>query len=141
METESSVVAESLDKRLAELLQEAGYKAKISEIGGVKSAVSGMNITVYPFENDTIQVISAIKMPDGWEPDYQLVNSHNLKYRYAKVFIDDEGDLVLSGDFIVDFDEPQAADRHITKAMEIFDGALSLLRDTLKAIDPGASED
>lgn len=118
---------------LADYLREEGYKAKISENGQmITSGVGGMTVGVFPYENNTIQISFGVELDEDVRFGLDQANAYNRAYRYAKVYIDDDGDVVLSADYLLDLNRPTVSE-DIRRIMTNFEGCVAMFRNTLAA--------
>jgi Putative bacterial sensory transduction regulator len=114
---------------LATLLQEEGYRAKI-EGDVVRSMTSGFRVSLYPY-GESIQLRLGIKR-QGTYLELRHVNDFNARYRFAKVYLDRDGDIILESDFPFDFAEgKEEAAAKLGEIMAIFDGSISSLKDKI----------
>jgi len=115
---------------LATLLQEEGYRAKI-EGGAVRSMTSGFSVSIYPYRG-SIQLRFGIQ-GQGTYFQPRHANEFNARYRFAKVYLDDDGDIILESDFLFDFAaRSEEAAAKLREIMAIFDGTARFLRDKIE---------
>ncbi|MEQ8599229.1 MAG: YbjN domain-containing protein [Devosia sp.] len=86
-------------------LHEEGYRAKPYERDGtfhVESATSGYTILFSFASEGTIQMFCGIKRAEDSEISFESINDFNRKYRFAKMYLDDDRDLNSQADFFFD---------------------------------------
>jgi hypothetical protein len=89
--------------RVATDLQNIGYRAEIKG-PSIISSMTGYLVDVVIYPNKTIQFSSGFSISKLSIFDVGRANAYNRKYRFSKVYLDDDGDAVLSTDFFYDWD-------------------------------------
>jgi len=116
---------------LAKFLNELGYKAKYdSEEDYVESAMAGLKVLVYWYESGSIQLFCGIKMGEDSGFGATEVNAFNKSYRFAKVYMTDEGDLAIENDALIDWSR-ESAFSNLQKIIGLWEGSLSLLKEAM----------
>lgn len=97
--------------RIAGLLQDAGYRAQLTNDSDgdpmIKSAAAGSDFTIFFFNCTdgknckTIQFFAGFDKAQPMEVD--VVNRWNREKRFGKAYLDDEGDPLLEMDLNLDF--------------------------------------
>jgi Putative bacterial sensory transduction regulator len=90
---------------LAETLQNMGYRAVPHELT-VESATNGLTFTVYVQEDGWLQF--ALAVVNGFDYSLSEVNDFNCKFRFGKVFLDKQNDIMLTFDLSAKYD-PKAS--------------------------------
>lgn len=123
--------------KISEILKDEGYRAKLSSDGSfITSGVGGMKISIYAYENDSIQLVCGVNLDDNSEFGVEQANAYNRRYRYAKVYIDSDSDVVLSGDYFVEL-EKDTAPEYVRQIMSNFDACVALFRGALAEVTEG----
>jgi hypothetical protein len=88
---------------------------------------SGLRISLYSYKT-SIQLRLGIQRQVTYI-QLQHVNEFNARYRFVKLYLDYDGDLVLESDFLFDFSaKKEEAAARLGNIMAIFDGAISSLK-------------
>lgn len=104
----SSSVPEAQFEQLSQDLQSLGYKGLVSE-GYVDTSLTGYGVQILLYPNRTIQFVSGFEMPADAPFDVNRSNAFNSTYRFSKTYLDDDQDVVLSTDFLYDWDHEDRA--------------------------------
>lgn len=90
---------------LVNILHEQGYKGRPFERDGVDFVESGSSGYKFLFSfasEGTVQLYCGIMKPDGFSVPLSSANDFNKEFRFAKIYVDDDGDLVAQADFFFD---------------------------------------
>lgn len=119
----------------AKILQDLGYRAKLGKDGVgdpmITSAMAGLTIYVYFYDCSegrcgSLQLSVGLDLDDG--TTHAVVNAFNTRYRYGRVYLDNENDPYLQFDFEVLHSNHV---EHISSQVEIFERLLGdFARDT-----------
>lgn len=116
---------------VAEMLQELGYRARYnSEDGFLESAMCGLQVLVYYFEQGSIQFFCGLRLPDSATFGPERVNEFNRNYRFSKVYLMDENGLGLEQDFIFDPTRDTARD-DLRRIVAVWEGSVSIWKEEL----------
>lgn len=126
---------ESLNERLAEILKDEGYRAKINEHGHIDSGVGGLKIAISLGDEGFVQLICGVAQDDEQSVHLEDVNLYNATYRFAKVFLNDRKGAVLQADFRLDLDAPSATE-DVREILGLYEGSVGLFKELLS----GAAE-
>lgn len=119
-------------QNVAILLREIGYRAQVDpgDDEVIRSAAGGWKIALQ-FTDETLGVRCYL---EGKDSHIQLrhVNEFNASYRFAKIYLDDEGDIVLGCDFLFNAakDDVTATLREV---MTISEESIGALKDLFRA--------
>lgn len=131
--------AQSDLQAIATLLQNDGYRAKVEpNDGAIRSATGGLKISVYPTDN-TIQLRCGVVAED-YDVQLQQVNTFNAKYRFGKMYLDQDNDIVLESDHIFDVRKDDAAST-LTEIMKIFEGLLNVMKHVIREAEKRVTVD
>jgi hypothetical protein len=113
--------------RLVEWLQEAGYRASLSDSKRttIFSGASGLKFIILTYPS-SIQFYMGMKITKD-EITCEDCNEENKKWRFTKIYLDSEGDLVLEMDLYLAFDGSKARDTFV-EAVELWDSALGRVK-------------
>jgi len=119
----------------ATILQDLGYRAKLGKDGVgdpmITSSMAGLTIYVYFYDCSegrcgSLQLSVGLDLDKG--TTHAVVNAFNTRYRYGRVYLDDENDPYLQFDFEVLHTNHV---EHIGSQVEIFERLLGdFARDT-----------
>ncbi len=134
--------AEAIE-RVADLLRDEGYQAKVRDDGTIASAAGGLKITLV-VDGRALQLYCGVNLDLGTEARLEILNAFNQQYRWIKAFRDDENDLVAVSDHLFDVESDDAPEV-LKRIIGLFEGSLSLIRELLKELqvanaEPSASE-
>ena len=114
---------------VAKLLQDEGYRAKLSKDGEgdplIESSMGGLTVYVYFYDCEadrcgSLQFAVGMDMDDGLK--HEAINDFNRQYRYARAYLDDEMDPFLQYDFEVLHTDHAA---HIASQVDIWQDLLN----------------
>ena len=133
---------------LVSVLHEEGYRARPYEREGmsfVESGTSGYKILFSFASEGTLQMYCGIKRPEGTEISLNLVNEFNKIFRFAKMYLDDDGDLSGQADFFFDHNAPNAGEeiRQMLSLMDVIVAEMKQILASIQAVDDlsGASSE
>jgi hypothetical protein len=124
---------------IAALLQDDGYRAKIEPTdGAIRSAAGGLNISLYPTDN-TIQLRCGVVAED-YDVQLQHVNTFNARYRFGKMYLDEDNDIVLETDHLFDVHKDNAVST-LREIMGIFEGLLNVMKRVIREAEKHVGTD
>lgn len=115
-------------QEVVELLQEQGYRAKLSKDDDgdplIESSMNGLKVFLYFYDCEaarcgSLQFAVALDLEDGIGDE--AINDFNRKYRYGRAYLDDEKDPFLQYDFEVLHADHEA---HIVSQLDIWQEVL-----------------
>ncbi len=113
--------------KFADWLQEEGYRAKITEDGSaIHSAASGLNFSIFP-DDSSAQFHMALILADDMRPTLEECNNHNKEWRFMRIYLDKDLDLVSEMDVIVTT-ENDCGKEIFSKGLAIWNNALGRLQ-------------
>lgn len=137
--SETRAVEDADVQAIASLLHEEGYRAKIEpDTGVIRSATGGLNISIFPSAKN-IQVRCGIVRED-YRIGLKDVNDFNARYRFGKLYIDDDGDIVLESDHLFDVQAGDAAGS-LREIIRIFEGLIRAMSDLIREAETQEKEE
>lgn len=111
----------------SDLLQDIGYKAKIEE-KCISSRMAGYHVIFFINDAKDFQIYFGIS---GKNEKFTLENSNsfNKKMRFAKSYIDRDGDLNIEGDFRFELSGPNAKEE-LSAIIDIWEYIMSEAKET-----------
>jgi hypothetical protein len=94
-------------EKLATLIREEGYRAKVDSDGVIEGSAGGYRIIIICYPTTNFQIYCGFN-GDGLLIDEKDINALNARYRFGKFFLDEDRDLTLTMDVFIDVDEPGA---------------------------------
>lgn len=82
---------------VAALLQQAGYRATAISEKIVRSATNGLNFVIGLDNGNWLQF--AVSLGNRGTMDLPGVNQFNAKYKYCRLYLDSDDDMLLEADF------------------------------------------
>jgi len=123
---------------LVEMLQDIGYRASFHEDGGsaIESRMSGLGILIFYTPGRSLQFFCGVSLTKL--PKFGLVeaNNANRKFRFAKFYIDDEGDLALEMDATFNV-EREGAREDLEVLVSLFEGSLAVMKEEIASASEG----
>jgi hypothetical protein len=116
-----------------EWLKEAGYRAEISSVSqSIHSATAGLQFVVAYLGTDSVQFYLSIVLDES-DLTIEDCNRFNRQFRFAKIYIDDDGDLMMETDAILAGSEE---DRKQTfrSMLEVWDGLVGALQTFMREV-------
>ena len=131
---------DALTEAVTNALQEAGYRAKSPRPGRIATASSGMNFTLSFDDATSCQFRCGVimNMPLEAVPNWlERANRFNRDYRFGKVFLDSDNDLVMTVDLNFSGSGTDLT-MGLDQAMTLFDGCLGLFKTLLQSDEPNS---
>lgn len=89
-------------ERVAQLFQDEGYRARVESERMIESATNGFRFFIFVEIEGWLQFWLTIKAPDSFS--LSECNDFNSRYRFARLYLDQDNDLVLTTDYFVGAD-------------------------------------
>jgi hypothetical protein len=117
---------------IAEMLRDLGYRGVVDEDHGiVATGAGGLTSTITSFAGSDIQLRCLIVAMDAPISPLAL-NAFNQRYRFAKTYVDDDGDVFLEADFF--FSEGlDGAKERLHEIMKLWENFVGAFKDMLVA--------
>jgi len=123
---------------IAKLIQDLGYRATVEKRGGidlVASTAAGLKFIIAPAGDDLLQFSLGMTSVASFRLDE--VNRFNGTFRFGKVYLDDDGDIVLHWDVLVTEANLKSSLGRCLDIWELLVGALlQVLRDGIPQEKP-----
>lgn len=115
---------------IVDMLQKLGYMGRLFGEESVESSASGIKFLIIPYSNKTIQLRGGYHAKGS--VTLEAVNEHNSNYRFSKVYLDDEGDIVYEADFIFDLTADDLDEALLQRILNIWEAGLPLIQKLLE---------
>lgn len=110
-----------------EWLKEAGYRAEISSASqSIHSATAGLKFVVAYLGSDSIQFYLSMALDESGLT-IEDCNRFNRQFRFAKIYIDEDGDLMMEADAILAGSEEDRKQTFVS-LLEVWDGLVGVLQ-------------
>lgn len=119
-------------RRLASDLQELGYRGQVAE-DRVNTSITGYEVEIFLFPNRTLQFSTGFQIDDD-SFGLDEVNEFNATYRFGRAFIDDDGDVILIGDFLYN-DEDENRIPQLKRMLLLHEVSLGFLTEAFDRAD------
>jgi hypothetical protein len=117
-------------KALVGMLHELGYLGRPYGEESVESSASGIKFLIIPYSNKTIQLRGGYHAKGS--VSLKALNDHNSNYRFSKVYLDEEGDIVYEADFIFDLTADELDEALFQRILNIWEAGLPLIQKLLE---------
>lgn len=118
-----------LARQLANLLIKEGYRAKVNSDMYIESGVGGYSVIIIPYPPNTFQIACGFEA-NQLRFDHDDINKFNAKYRFSKLYSDEDGDLALTTDIVINVLEANASEI-VRYGMLFHETSLRLLTDIM----------
>jgi hypothetical protein len=115
---------------IVKMLHELGYMGRLFGEESVESSASGIKFLIIPYANKTVQLRGGYHAKGS--VTLEALNEHNSNYRFSKVYLDEEGDIVYEADFIFDLTADQPDDALFQRILNIWEAGLPLIQKLLE---------
>jgi hypothetical protein len=113
--------------QVEEWLKEAGYRAEMSSASpAIHSATAGLKFVVAYLGTDSVQFYLTMDLA-GSNFTIEDCNRFNKQFRFAKVYVDDDGDLMMEADAILAGSEEDRK-QSFRGILEVWDGLVGALQ-------------
>lgn len=116
---------------IAKVVLDLGYRSQ-AEDNRVLTSVSGTKTAINWVEPGSLQFSAGIlAIPSSF--GLEQVNEYNRQYRFASIYLNPDGSLVLQSDFLFDPEHSDHADQ-LEKMLGLFEACSTELRQALFAV-------
>lgn len=126
-------------ERIAAAVAELGYRSQIDE-NRVLTSVGGTKTVIAWAEPGSVQFSAGMRaVPEGF--GLEEINDYNRRYRFASLYSNPDGSIVLQADFLLDIDDAEHQD-HIEKMLSLFEACAGEMRMSLfEVVERSRDED